>query len=213
MKQIIESIFQEHIFLPLPFTVWPVPYFVPFWVIYIFNFMQERCLKRVAIDIGKDRKNLDKGSFKVILWLSRVSRIVGYALAFVTPPWSFGNERTFIYIIGLACMICGLLIRRKCFKLLGHSFTGAVTVPSDGEIVKEGFYRLVRHPSYSGGFVFIFGLGLASTNFWSLMVLTIGAVIMFWYRVRVEERILVGSLGDAYIDYMAKTKRFIPYVF
>jgi protein-S-isoprenylcysteine O-methyltransferase Ste14 len=110
-------------------------------------------------------------------------------------------------------MISGALIRRKCFKLLGRSFTGTVTVPANGRIIEDGIYRFVRHPSYTGGFIFVVGLGLASTNLWSLMILTIGAVIMFWYRVRIEEKILAGSLGSAYVEYMTRTKRFIPYVF
>jgi protein-S-isoprenylcysteine O-methyltransferase Ste14 len=213
MMQSILSTIQQHLFLPLPFTVWPVPYFIPFWIIYLWNFLQERRLKQNAIRSGKDSNGLDRGSFQLILWSSRLSRVAGYSLAFLMPPWPLGNQRILLYFLGLMCMLSGALLRKKCFKLLGRSFTFSVTVPVSCIIVEDGMYRLVRHPSYTGGFMFILGLGLASTNLWSLVVLTIPAVIMFWYRVRVEERFLIDSLGSAYIDYMRRTKRFIPYIF
>jgi len=209
----IVSMLQHHLFLPLPFAVWPVPYFVPFWIIYLWNFLQERRLKRHAIRSGKAGDELDKGSFWLILWSSRLSRVAGYGLAFLTPPWPPGNPRILVYAIGLICMLSGALLRKKCFELLGRSFTYSVTVPASGIIVQEGVYRHLRHPSYTGGFMFILGLGLASTNPWTLAVLTIPAVVMFWYRVRVEERFLVASLGSPYTEYMRRTKRFVPYVF
>jgi len=31
--------------------------------------------------------------------------------------------------------------------------------------------------------------------------------------VRVEEKVLVQTLGQPYVDYMRRTKRFIPWVF
>ena len=207
------SLYHQYLFLPLPFAVWPVPYFIPFWVIYSWSFLQERSLNQAAIRSAKSGSNLDKGSFRLILWSSRMSRVVGYILAFITAPWPSGNQRVLVYVLGLICMISGALIRRTCFKLLARSFTGTLAVPKDGKIVEDGMYRLVRHPAYTGGFIFVLGLGLASTNLWSLLLLTIASVIMFWYRVRVEERMLVGSLGAAYVNYMSRTKRFIPYVF
>jgi protein-S-isoprenylcysteine O-methyltransferase Ste14 len=207
------SFFHQYLFLPLPFTVWPVPYFIPFWLVYSWSFLQERSLKQIAIRSPKDSNSLDKGSFQLILWSSRMSRVVGYSLAFLTAPWPSGTQRVLVYVVGLICMISGAWIRKMCFKSLARSFTGTLAVPKNGKIVEDGVYRLARHPSYTGGFIFVLGLGLASTNLWSLLVLTIAALIMFWYRVRVEERMLASSLGAIYIDYMRRTKRFIPYVY
>jgi len=37
-------------------------------------------------------------------------------------------------------------------------------------------------------------------------------IVVYGYRVAVEERALVATLGDAYREYMRRTKRFIPFV-
>ena len=33
------------------------------------------------------------------------------------------------------------------------------------------------------------------------------------YRIRVEERALVETLGQSYRDYMTRTKRLVPFLF
>jgi protein-S-isoprenylcysteine O-methyltransferase Ste14 len=37
--------------------------------------------------------------------------------------------------------------------------------------------------------------------------------ISFGYRIKVEEKALVASLGEAYVLYSRRVKRLIPYLF
>ena len=39
-----------------------------------------------------------------------------------------------------------------------------------------------------------------------------GVALAFGYRVRVEERALLSVIGEPYRDYMARTKRFVPFL-
>jgi protein-S-isoprenylcysteine O-methyltransferase Ste14 len=57
------------------------------------------------------------------------------------------------------------------------------------------------------------GFGLALTNWLSLGLVLLGTVTGYGYRVHVEEEALTEGLGQAYRDYMQRTKRFIPFVF
>jgi len=57
------------------------------------------------------------------------------------------------------------------------------------------------------------GLGLALTNWQSLLVLVLASTIVYSYRVWVEERALVATLGERYVAYVRRTKRFVPFVF
>ncbi len=57
------------------------------------------------------------------------------------------------------------------------------------------------------------GVGLALANWASIVALLACGLIGHLYRVRVEERALKKALGQPYVDYMRRTKRFIPYVF
>jgi protein-S-isoprenylcysteine O-methyltransferase Ste14 len=97
--------------------------------------------------------------------------------------------------------------------MLGRSFTGAVIVRTDQTVVQRGAYRYVRHPSYTAGMIMFLGIGLAIGNWISIAVLIAAVVIVYGYRVAVEERALVAVIGDPYRTYMTRTKRFVPFVF
>ena len=57
------------------------------------------------------------------------------------------------------------------------------------------------------------GVGLAVSN-WASLGALLGCVFLgYSYRVRIEEQALIRALGQPYLDYMRRTKRFIPAVF
>ena len=56
----------------------------------------------------------------------------------------------------------------------------------------------------------LLAVGLALTNWASLVVLIAGGLIGLGYRVAVEERALVDVLGQPYADYMRQTRRRRP---
>jgi protein-S-isoprenylcysteine O-methyltransferase Ste14 len=71
---------------------------------------------------------------------------------------------------------------------------------------------VIRHPSYAGILLAVVGLGFYLGNWLSLIVLVTAITVAIVYRIRVEERALVGELGDAYRVYAATHKRLVPYV-
>ena len=85
-------------------------------------------------------------------------------------------------------------------------------VQSDHAVVDRGAYRWVRHPSYTGGMMMFLGIGVALGNWVSVAVLTLIPIAVYAYRVRVEERALLATLGDSYRSYMQTRKRFVPFV-
>ena len=134
-------------------------------------------------------------------------------LAFLTPAGTMTHHRSAVFGAGVALIVLASLLRRHCFRMLGDSFTAAVRVRADQAVVERGAYRFVRHPSYSAGMLMYAGLGLALTNWLSLAVLVLASVLTYGYRVSVEERALVATLGERYLAYARRTKRFVPFVF
>ena len=57
-----------------------------------------------------------------------------------------------------------------------------------------------------------YGHGFFIGNWLSLLVLTAGAAVGLVYRIKVEERALLGDLGERYRDDAATRKRLIPFV-
>ena len=94
--------------------------------------------------------------------------------------------------------------------MLGPSFTAVVVVIPGQQIVERGAYRWVRHPSYSAGALMMGGMTLALGNWVSLLVVLGAVVATYAYRARIEEHALIATLGEPYLAYMQRTKRFIP---
>ena len=198
------------IHLPLVLVFWPVPFGLAFWAVYLWTRHGEhRVLCRGP---SRERRDKDAGSWQMIDYGSKAARLLALLVAFVTAPAFEGWERVTLYGAGVLVMLVGALVRRYCFRALGSNFTFQVTVSEKSALVTEGIYRWVRHPSYTGGMIYNIGIGLALTNWWSVLLLGAGMAAFYVYRVRVEEAALCRTHSE-YADYMRHTKRFIPFVF
>jgi protein-S-isoprenylcysteine O-methyltransferase Ste14 len=112
--------------------------------------------------------------------------------------------------LGLVTMIIGIAIRWSAIYTLGKYFHGRVTIQPGHQLVREGLYKHVRHPAYTGSLIAHLGLGLAFANWLSLSFCVIPFVIAVWYRMHVEDEALRKAFGIAYVDYSRHTKRLIP---
>jgi protein-S-isoprenylcysteine O-methyltransferase Ste14 len=195
--------------LPLPF-VWP--YALAFWGVFFWAFTPEFTVIRKAQKSEAARSAADAGSMRAIVIGNQFASLLGLAAPFIFPGASIPTHRLTIFWIGTAVLISGSLLRRHCFRVLGKFFTGAVTVQSDHVVIDHGAYRWVRHPSYTAGIGMFGGIGLAMGNWVSIAVMTLEPIVVYAYRVKVEERALVESLGEPYRAYMRTHKRFIPFV-
>jgi protein-S-isoprenylcysteine O-methyltransferase Ste14 len=113
---------------------------------------------------------------------------------------------------GLGLLWCGVALRCWCFVTLGRYFTFIVQTAADQPVITGGPYRVIRHPSYAAILLAVTGLGLITRNWLALAVIVFGVTSCLVFRIRVEERALLGSSGDSYRSYAADHKRLIPYV-
>jgi len=136
---------------------------------------------------------------------------LGIRAAVFVPQAAITVLRPEIFGVGLVLALAGIAYRWYAIARLGRFFNTRVTVTSDQVVVDTGPYRLVRHPSYSGALLTLFGILLASTNLLSLACFLLALPGMA-YRISVEEEALTVGLGQPYRDYMQRTKRLIPFV-
>ncbi len=189
---------------PLPF-VWP--YALIFWAVFLWVFVPEGALVQRARATSDDA-----GSLKVILIGNNLAMLIGIAAAFVVPAATFSRGRVAAFWGGTALLAAGSLLRRHCFRVLGKFFTGAVKVQDDHRVIDAGAYRWIRHPSYAAGILVFGSIGLAMGNWVSLAVLVAIPVVVYVYRMMVEERALLLRIGEPYAEYMRRTKRLIPFI-
>ncbi|SRR5579875_1702152 len=155
----------------------------------------------------------DRGSLGVLLALQWLGLALSFALAWAFPLAAIPWQRTALFALGVVAMLLGVAIRWYAIKTLGAYFTRDVAVSVDQPVVQTGLYRLIRHPAYTGTFLTMLGVGLALENWASLGALLLCVVLGHLYRAHVEEDALRQTIGQPYIEYMRRTKRFIPFVY
>lgn len=182
-------------------AVWP-------WLILLWVFVPE--FFHSGLISGAPGNRQDSGT----LFLLNVSSDIAFALALIVSLLSLPliPDPQIALVLGMALVLAGGILRRVCFRTLGRYFTAAVTVTSGQPVIDRGPYRWIRHPGYTAGFMVYIGLGLALNNWLSLAILFGAACFGYNFRVKAEETALLDTLGQPYRDYMARTKRFIPFV-
>jgi protein-S-isoprenylcysteine O-methyltransferase Ste14 len=115
-----------------------------------------------------------------------------------------------LFVSGLLLMAAGLAVRLWAILTLGRFFTVDVRVHPGQTVVDRGPYRWVRHPAYTGLLVFLVGLGLALTNWASLLVLVLLPTAGLVVRIRSEERALLVALGEDYRRFAESRPRLVP---
>ena len=194
---------------PLPF-VWP--HALVFWAVYIWAFLPEWKVVQGGVEGAKRADSRDSGSLRVLLGGMWIALFLAFPLSFVRA-WSFPRSvQLSLFAVGVALILLGSLLRRSCWRTLGQYFTGDVRARPDQPVIRAGPYRLVRHPSYTAGMMMFIGIGLALGSWFSFALLTIATIATYGYRVVIEERALLDTIGEAYRSYTRETKRFIPYI-
>ncbi len=155
----------------------------------------------------------DRGSRFVLLAGLGAGLFLGIFSSFIARQLAIPWDRTLLFGTGIFLILAGVGFRWYAIQILGKYFTPSVSIQAGQTVVEDGPYRLIRHPSYTGALVTFLGIGLALSNWLSLAFILLGAGLGYSYRVQVEEQALVEALGQPYLDYMRRTKRFIPFVF
>lgn len=82
-------------------------------------------------------------------------------------------------------------------------------IKEEHELITAGPYRITRHPIYSGILGMILGSALSLGQ--GLVVLGfIATLIFFMNRIRNEEKLMVMTFGEQYIQYKKRVPQLIP---
>jgi protein-S-isoprenylcysteine O-methyltransferase Ste14 len=155
----------------------------------------------------------DRYSLGFLIGLQWIGLALNFALGWFFTGAAIAWQRTSLFLLGVGLIPLGVALRWYAIRTLGCYFTRDVAVSSQQRVVQTGPYRLIRHPAYSGTFLTMLGVGLAMTNWASLICLLICVFLGHFYRVTVEEKALIQTLGQPYMEYMRRTRRFIPLLF
>jgi len=139
-------------------------------------------------------------SFLPVLWL--MVSLPDQPLYRVPAPWSF------LMLAGQ--VLAALLLVVGILETDTLSFVGLrqiVQGEKPASLVTTGLYRLVRHPLYTAGLLFLWLSPSVSVNSFTVY-LALTAYILI--GARFEERKLLREFGEAYAEYRKATPMLIP---
>jgi protein-S-isoprenylcysteine O-methyltransferase Ste14 len=148
--------------------------------------------------------------FIIVFCLLYLAWLIVMPLDAVRYHWS--NMPVWLQVLGGMILLYSFYIFYLTFRENPY-LSAAVRIQSDrGQtVVSTGPYRYVRHPMYSGAFLYFFGSALMLGSWWGVLFSLI-FVLMITVRAAMEERLLSREL-QGYDQYMKRVRyRFIPHV-
>ena len=149
-------------------------------------------------------------------WVIGALGVLGFAGAFL-PAYTdrldiltIGGEG--VRWLGFVLFALGGVLRLAPVFVLGRRFSGLVAIQPHHELVTDGIYGVIRHPSYLGLFVNALGWGLAFRSGVGVAIAVLMLIVAL-ARIEAEERLLSETFGAAYDAYRARTWRLLPRVY
>lgn len=106
-----------------------------------------------------------------------------------------------------------LMVLGEAWRLWGVATAGTVTRRRSREVQKlvdHGPFAWSRNPLYVGNFLIWMGVITLSGVLWFIPVAIVLFAVEYFYIVRYEEGVLESIFGGQYLDYKARTPRWIP---
>ena len=126
------------------------------------------------------------------------------------PAWS-GTARVVGMGVGVVLLGLGGLLAVRGILDLRHNLTPFPKPVDDARLVDTGAYRLARHPIYGGLILGAFGWGLVSA---SIPALVGGSALALFLRLKSgREEVWLADRFEAYDEYRARTRRFVPWLY
>jgi protein-S-isoprenylcysteine O-methyltransferase Ste14 len=171
--------------------------------------IQEVLLLRRPGDVGGDADRRAKRLVIAAVWSGL---LVAYLIAKNVPALRVGADTWPILLLGVSIACLGTVLRAWSILTLGTFFRRDVMVETGQTVIRNGPYRWLRHPSYTGTLVSTFGLALAFGSWVGAVLAVTIATLGHLPRIVVEEAELRNGLGEAYAGYARTTDRLVPHV-
>jgi protein-S-isoprenylcysteine O-methyltransferase Ste14 len=143
----------------------------------------------------------------------KIASLLGFGLAAIGVVYLYGKNLIFsknIIAISIQILALGLMVwARLTFGVRSFHATANTT---KGGLVTNGPYRWLRHPIYAALIYFFWSCVIAfpfEETIIGVLLITVGLMI----RIFLEEKSLVDTYMQQYLDYSKQTKRIIPFLF
>lgn len=107
----------------------------------------------------------------------------------------------FLSFVGMAMVLLAIMQLNTKLSPFPTPIKGA-------RLIKNGLYKFMRHPIYTGIFIVLFSYGMSVTSSYKIIISTLLLVVFYFKSVYEEKRLL--EVFSAYESYQKTTGRFFP---
>lgn len=124
----------------------------------------------------------------------------------IVPPAGWWEP---LNILAFGLAVAGLALEVAAARALKNG--GASTRPNDNPaaLVTDRVFRWSRNPFYCGILLLMTGMMLAFSLDWGLVLMPLLWLALDRLVIPVEERRLEAAFGQTYLDYAARTRRWL----
>jgi protein-S-isoprenylcysteine O-methyltransferase Ste14 len=177
---------------------------------YVVWFLSEIIFNRLLRSKNKNSSSKDNGTLKLI-WI--LIFIAIFLAVYLTNFNFLISKSVIISYLGLSIIVAGIILRTIIIISLGKFFTVDVAINKNHKLKTNGFYKYIRHPSYTASLLSFIGFGISLNNWASLLVVITILLIAFLIRIKTEEEVLANYFGMKYLAYKKNTKKIIPFIY
>jgi protein-S-isoprenylcysteine O-methyltransferase Ste14 len=134
-------------------------------------------------------------------------------LVYLFTPWLAFADYQLPAVLpwcGTVLMLAALWLFYRSHADLGQNWSVTLELRKDHHLVRQGVYRLIRHPMYASIWLWCLAQGLLLENWLAGWYALAAFAVMYFVRVPREERMMCEHFGQEYRDYMRQTGRLIP---
>ena len=142
----------------------------------------------------------------VLLIASQLFVLVVACFVPAQTTWQFG--------IGILAILLSAMLFWWCIRTNKRQpLTGAFSSNLPQHLVRQGPYRLVRHPFYTSYILTYIGVVLASQQWWGIPGVVLPMILYIVSSRHEEAKFAESDLADQYAHYKQQTGRFLPRLF
>jgi protein-S-isoprenylcysteine O-methyltransferase Ste14 len=139
------------------------------------------------------------------------SGLILYIPAFVPLQILTYKTILLVQIIGLLIIFLGCIICISAREYLSSNWSGKVIIQEKHNLTKNGPYKIIRHPIYTGVLIMMIGTSIIIGSIINF-VWTLFCFLGLYRKSKQEEELLLKEFSETYEQYQKETKMIIPYL-
>ncbi len=149
---------------------------------------------------------------KILLFIVLLGNILLPAIYLLSRLLAFADYALprFVPWIGSVIMVVSLWLFRRSHTDLGKNWSISLEMRKDHQLIRNGVYRLIRHPMYASIWLFTIAQALLLQNWIAGPSAVVTFAPLYFLRTPREEQMMREAFGKEYEDYIRQTGRVFP---